>query len=181
MLEPCTETYSHADNFRPLPSNDRCSSCFRYYATIQKVTGLSPDNIIGFLLIYLILSAAFWPRGWLGPTEVSTRKCWWGVEHDRCLRLTSPPSVARLFRQCGIPNRSHPYRPPSTVTGRALLFIYRLCSYFTGNTGFLNLLRRQLYFQLCENCGLRPNSLLNRISMWNLRNTGNFNYGKRTK
>jgi hypothetical protein len=40
---------------------------------------------------------------------------------------TSPPSVSRLPRQCGILNVSQPYRTPWPVTGTALLF-EKLCS-----------------------------------------------------
>jgi hypothetical protein len=35
---------------------------------------------------------------------------------------TLPPSLSRLYRQCGILNISQPYRPPRAVTGIALLY-----------------------------------------------------------
>jgi hypothetical protein len=51
------------------------------------------------------------------------RKCFWGVERGRHLRLTNPPpSVSRLCRQCGILNISQPCRPPRPATGITLLF-----------------------------------------------------------
>jgi hypothetical protein len=41
----------------------------------------------------------------------------------RCVGLTAlPPSVSRLFIQCGILNITQPYRPPRPVTGIALLY-----------------------------------------------------------
>jgi hypothetical protein len=63
--------------------------------------------------VYLILLAAQW---------LSTRKCFWGVKHGRCIRLTiSLPFVNWLSRQCEVLDISQPYRPPRPLTGIAIL------------------------------------------------------------
>jgi hypothetical protein len=54
-------------------------------------------------------------------TEISIRKCFWGVKHSWRIRLiASPPSVSLLSRQCGILNFPQPYRPPPHVMGISL-------------------------------------------------------------
>jgi hypothetical protein len=95
---------------------------FRHYATIRKVVGSIHDEVDEFFAIYLILPAAL-ALGLIQPlTETVTRKSFWGVEHGRCVGLTSPPSVSRL--QCGIMNISQSYRPPRPFTGIDLFLLY---------------------------------------------------------
>jgi hypothetical protein len=42
------------------------------------------------------------------------------VKGGRCVRLTSPPSVSRFSKQCGILDISQPYRLPLPVSGKTL-------------------------------------------------------------
>jgi hypothetical protein len=57
----------------------------RCYATSRKVAGSSPDEIIEFVAIYLILPAAPWPWGLL----LQYQKIFLGVKHGRRVRLTT--------------------------------------------------------------------------------------------
>jgi hypothetical protein len=53
---------------------------------------------------------------------INSRKCFWGVEHGRSVRLTtSQPSVIRLSRKCGILHIEQPHESLRPFAGIALL------------------------------------------------------------
>jgi hypothetical protein len=76
--------------------------------------------------IYVVLPVALGP-GVYSASNRSRKKCFWGVERGRCVRLAiSPPSLSRLSRQCGILYISEPYRASRSVMGIGLLLLFLL-------------------------------------------------------
>jgi hypothetical protein len=103
-------------------------SCLRHYAARQR-------SQIPFLMRSLDISPNLSnPSSHtlaLGLTQPLNRNEYqeflWGVKRGQRISLkTSPLSVSRLSRQCGILNISQPYRSPRPVTGIALLFSFYL-------------------------------------------------------
>jgi hypothetical protein len=76
----------------------------------------SPDEVIEFFPIYLFLPAALWPWGLFSLYEYQILL---DIKFGGRVRLTSPPPVSRLSKQCGILDISKPHRLPRPVTGIA--------------------------------------------------------------
>jgi hypothetical protein len=75
----------------------------------REVAGSRHDEVNEFFSIYLILSATLGPDVYSATNrnEYQNQKnnVSLGVKRSRCVGLTNlPPSMSRLFRQCGVLN-----------------------------------------------------------------------------
>jgi hypothetical protein len=87
------------------------------------ITGSSPDKVIEYFSVYLILPATPWDYAASNRNEY--QKIFRRVKQAQRIRLaTYLPSVSQLSRKCGILDISQPHRPPWPVTGITLLFTF---------------------------------------------------------